>query len=74
MPDLTITVTAAQLVVLRKLDATLTARAVVQTHLDTWLAPLVSELVEAERKAVRAAYIAADPATQAGVKGLLGLG
>lgn len=74
MPDLTISVTPAQLVVLRQLDAKLTAKAVVQLHVDTWLAPLVSELVESERKAVRAAYAAADPAVQARVKQELGLG
>lgn len=74
MPDLTIAVTPAQLVVLRKLDANLSAKAVVQTHVDTWLAPLVAELMEEERKAVRAAYAAADTTTQARVKQELGLG
>lgn len=74
MPDLTIAVTPAQLVVLRKLDANLTAKAVVQLHVDTWLAPLVAELIESDRKAVRAAYVAADPAVQQRVRQELGLG
>ncbi len=74
MADLTITVTPAQLVVLRRLDANLTARAVVQAHVDTWLAPLVSEFIEEERKAVRAAYAAADPLVQLRIKRELGIG
>lgn len=73
MPDLTISVTPAQVVVLRRLDATRTAKAVVQLHVDTWLAPMVADLVEADRKAVREAYVAADPAVQLRVKQELGL-
>lgn len=74
MPDITISVTPAQVVVLRRLDAKLTAKAVVQLHVDTWLAPMVADLIESDRRAVREAYVAADPAVQARVKQELGLG
>lgn len=73
MPDLTITVTDAQLKVLRQLDAVKTAKAVVQIHVDTWLAPLVGELAVSERKAVADAYVKAAPTVQTSVKGLLGV-
>lgn len=69
-----ITVTASQLKALRRLDANLTAQQVVQTHVDTWLAPIVQELADTDRKDVIAAYLNATPATRTAVKDLLGLG
>jgi len=74
VPDLTITLTDAQMKALRKLDAAKTAKQVMQTHVDTWLAPFVADLVETERKAVVTAYQSAAPAVRASVKELLGLG
>lgn len=74
MPDLTITVTDAQLKVLKKLDANKTAKAVVQIHVDTWLAPLVAEGVLSDVASVKAAYVAAPDATKALVRAELGLG
>lgn len=74
MPDLTITVTDLQLKALRRLDAVLTARQVVQVHVDTWLAPIIDELDVTDRRAVAEAYVAATPGTKDSVKGLLGIG
>ncbi len=69
-----ITITDPQLKALRRLDPALTARQVVQIHVDTWLAPIVADLGVTERKAVADAYVAATPAVQTSVKGLLGVG
>lgn len=69
-----IVVTDLQLKALRKLDPVRTAKEVVQLHVDTWLAPMVAELGVNERKAVADAFVAATPAVQASVKGLLGVG
>lgn len=74
MSDLTITITDAQLKVLRKLDAAKSAKEVVQIHVDTWLAPIVAELGVSDRKAVADAYVKADAAVQDRVKLELGLG
>jgi hypothetical protein len=74
MPDITVTLTDAQLKVVRKLDAVKTAKQVVQAHVDTWLLPLVQAAVTEDREGVKAAYIAADPVIQAQVRGVLGLG
>lgn len=74
MPDLTITVTDAQLKALKKMDADKTAKAVVQIHVDTWLAPIIETLAVGDRKAVAEAYVAASPAAQLRVKQELGLG
>lgn len=69
-----ITVTDLQLKALRRLDPVLTAKQVVQIHVDTWLAPIIAEMGEMDRKAFLSAYVAAAPAVQTQVKGLLGLG
>jgi len=69
-----ITITDPQLKALRKLDPVKTAKQVVQLHVDTWLAPIVAELTETDRKAVFSAYLSASPSVQASVKALLGLG
>jgi hypothetical protein len=69
-----ITVTDAQLKALRKLDATLTAKQVVQIHVDTWLLPLIDEAVVSEAAAVKAAYIAASDPVKSAVRTELGLG
>lgn len=74
MPDLTVSVTDAQLKALRQLDPVLTAKQVVQVHIDTWLAPIVTEMAATDRKALLSAYVAAAPQVQTQVKGLLGLG
>lgn len=72
--DLTISLTDAQIRVLRKLDPALTARQVVQAHLDTWLFPMLAELDDLDRADVMAAYRNAKPEIRAGVKRVLGLG
>jgi hypothetical protein len=68
-----ITITDAQLRVLRRLDPVKTAKQVVQIHIDTWLAPYVAELDEIDRKAVLEKYIAATPTVRDQVDTLLGL-
>jgi hypothetical protein len=72
--DITVSITPVQLIALRRLDANLTAKQVLQAHIDTWLLPVVATLTEDERRAVLAAYKAADTTVQTQVKGLLGLG
>jgi hypothetical protein len=72
MPDFAITLTDAQVKVVRRLDANLTARQVVQAHLDTWLAPLVAEAEEAERLSIMDRYRAASPQVREQVRALLG--
>jgi hypothetical protein len=74
MTDIAVSITPAQLIALRRMDANKTAKAVLQIHIDTWLAPIVAELQDDERKAVLAAYLAADGATQLQVKGVLNVG
>lgn len=69
-----ITLTDLQLKALRKLDPVLTAKQVVQIHVDTWLAPIVAELGVSDRKAVAEAYVKADVVVQERVKLELGLG
>jgi len=73
MPDLTLTVTDAQLKVLRTLDARKTATAVVQIHVETWLAPLVAEAVLRDVASVKAAYVAASEPTKATIRTALGV-
>jgi hypothetical protein len=55
------------------MDTNLTARQVLQAHLDTWLAPEVAKHVLEDREGVKSAYIAADPLIQAKVRELLKL-
>lgn len=74
MPDLTITVTDAQLKVLRKLDAAKTAKAVVQIHVDTWLAPMVTQAALDDVASVKSAYVAAPDPVKASIRAGLGLG
>lgn len=68
-----ITITDLQLKALRRLDPALTARQVVQIHVDTWLAPLVAQMEEDERKEVAHAYVKADKPTRVKVRADLGL-
>ena len=74
MTDVSLSLTAAQVNALRKLDPVLTAKQVMQIHVDTWLAPIIAEMAQADRKALLSAYVAAAPAVQTQIKGLLGLG
>jgi 1,2-phenylacetyl-CoA epoxidase catalytic subunit len=74
MPDLTLALTDAQIKVLRRMDDTKSARAVLQAHVDTWLLPFVQELVIEDREGVKAAYGVAAPDIQAQVRQVLGLG
>jgi hypothetical protein len=74
MPELTVDITTAQLAALKVLEPGQSVKAVVQAHVDTWLTPLVAQAREEDRKAVHAAYLAADPAVQARVRKELGLG
>jgi hypothetical protein len=73
MPDFTIALTDVQVKVVRRMDANLNVRQVLQAHVDTWLAPDVAKLVSEDREGVKSAYIAADPAVQAKVRELLKL-
>lgn len=73
MPDVTLTITDEQVKVLRRMDATKTAKQVLVAHIDTWLAPEVAQLVTEDREGVKSAYISATPDVQAQVRGLLGL-
>jgi hypothetical protein len=73
MPDFTISLNDLQVKVVRRMDANLNARQVLQAHLDTWLAPDVAKLVLEDREGVKSAYIAADPVIQAKVRELLKL-
>lgn len=70
MADHTITLTAAQ----ERAVSRLGGPQALQTHIDTWLQPLIGELALSDRKEVAAAYLAASPSVQLAVKGLLGLG
>lgn len=74
MPHLTITVTDAQQRILKRIDPRKTADAVIQVHVDTWLAPLVSQASSVEADAVKAAYIAAPEPVRASVRAGLKLG
>lgn len=74
MADITLTLTAAQVKVLQKLDAAHTAKQVLQTHVDTWLLPYVTEQDVADRKDVLTAYQNATPQVRALVRTDLGLG
>jgi hypothetical protein len=73
MPDFTISLTDVQVKIVRRMDTNLTARQVLQAHLDTWLAPEVAKHVLEDREGVKSAYIAADPLIQAKVRELLKL-
>jgi len=74
MAEVTLTVTNAQIIVLKRLDAVKTARQVLQEHVDTWLLPYVDQLDVEDYDAIRDAYRAASPAVRAQVKTELGLG
>lgn len=74
MPDVTLTLSAAQVTALQRLDATKSAKAVLTEHVTTWLLPYVQQLSTEDRESVKAAYIAATPVVQAQVRGVLGLG
>jgi hypothetical protein len=73
MPDLTLTLTDAQIKVLRRMDTTKTARQVLQAHVDTFLAPAVQDLITEDREGVKTAYVSATPDVQAQVRQVLGL-
>jgi hypothetical protein len=68
-----ITVTDAQLKVLRKLDPVKTAKQVVQLHVDTWLLPHVQEMARDDEATVKQAYASAAPDVRARVRTDLGL-
>jgi 1,2-phenylacetyl-CoA epoxidase catalytic subunit len=74
MPDLTLTLTDAQIKVLRRMDTTKTAKQVLQAHVDTFLLPLVQALITEDREGVKTAYTKASPEIQAQVRQVLGLG
>ncbi len=74
MADITLTLTDAQIKVLRQLDDTKTAKQVLQVHVDTWTLPMVQALAVEDREGVKAAYVDATPETQAQVREVLGLG
>lgn len=72
--DVTLSISAAQGKILQRLDATKTAKQVLQLHVDTWLLPYVQQLIADERVSVGEAYKAATPQVQATVREVLGLG
>lgn len=74
MIEVTVTLTNAQVKAVRRLDGLQTLTRVLQTHIDTWLAPCVQDMDTEDRTSVVEAYRAADPALREQVKGLLGLG
>lgn len=74
MADITVTVTDAQLVALRRLDRNKTAKQVLQTHVDTWLQPYVQELEAEDRTTILEAYKLASPIVRDQVRELLNLG
>jgi len=69
-----ISITDAQMKVLRQLDDTKTAKQVLQGHVDTWLLPYVQEQVVADIDSVKTSYRMATTAVQAQVRQVLGLG
>lgn len=71
MADFAVTLSAAQVRAMRRLDAGKTAAQVLQSHVDTWLAPYVSELDEVDRRDVLTKYLSAAPAVRDQVKALL---
>jgi hypothetical protein len=74
VPDITLSISDDQVTVLRKLDATKTAKAVLVEHVAAWLLPYVQQLVRDERESVITAYKSATPQVQATVRTALGLG
>lgn len=74
MADFTVSLTDAQVKVVRRLDPVLTAKQVLQAHVDTWLLPLVQALEAEDREGVKAAYITATPQIRAQVRTVLGIG
>jgi len=72
--DITLSISDDQVKVLRKLDATKTAKQVLVAHVDAWLLPYVQDLPVEDRKVVSAAYASASPTVQATVRSALGLG
>lgn len=74
MADIAISITSAQLAVLRKLDPAVSAKAVLQAHVDTWLAPLVVEMTEFDKREITRAYDRASVDVQQRIKTELGLG
>lgn len=71
--DLTLTLTDAQASEVAKLDQRKTVAQTVQAHVDTWLAPLVSESEAREMQEVRWSYQKADATTRRQVRNALGL-
>lgn len=74
MPGITITVTDAQVLALKRLDARKTPTAVIQIHVDTWLAPLVALASAVDADAVKAAYASADEPMRDAIRVRLGIG
>jgi len=65
---LSITLTDAQAALVAKLDPMRSADAIIQIHVDTWLAPLLSDAIRSEAVQVSTAYARADDAKRADVK------
>jgi 1,2-phenylacetyl-CoA epoxidase catalytic subunit len=74
LADIAVAISDAQLKVLRRMDTTKTAKQVLQSHVDTWLLPLVQALITEDREGVKTAYTNASPEIQAQVRQVLGLG
>lgn len=72
--DVRLVLTQAQADAVAALDSRQSVVSILQAHVDTWLAPLVAESVESERREVIEAYKNASPEVKEDVKGLLGLG
>lgn len=68
MADVRITLTDAQVAEVIFLDPRKTVEQIVQTHVDTWLAPLVAKSAQAERVSIAAAYAVADASVQQSVR------
>jgi hypothetical protein len=68
MPDLTITLTAAQARAVAALDANKTVREIAQIHVDTWIAPLLAAIEQRELRLLQDAYAKADDETRTRVR------
>lgn len=73
MLDITVRLTDAQVAELGLLDPRKTPAQVVQTHVNTWLAPLVAIAQKAETDSVARAYVVADAQARQAVRDALKL-
>ena len=69
----TITLTTAQAQAITALDPSRTPQAIVQIHVDTWLAPMVADAIRADAAQVSLAYERATAVLQTDVKRSLGV-